>query len=141
MNPTLSFSTASRLATALFSALALGHLGIIIGITLFDYAPIDYLWGGKMKTAEELLAFEILSLLIMLICLTVVLIRTQKIKLNKLLKTSRIMLWVLTFIFILNTLGNLLAESDFEKYFAIVTFLLAILNLRMALEPVSTKVR
>jgi hypothetical protein len=36
--------------------------------------------------------------------------------------------------FFLNTIGNLLAETTFEKFFAIATGLLTVLMLRIALE-------
>lgn len=137
MKSILSFQRASQLAIVLFSLLEVFHLSIILGIVLFDFAPVEYLWGGKMKSAEELLVFEFVSLITMTICLLVVLVRTQKIKLPKLLKLSRVLLWVLTLIFILNTVGNLLAESSFEKFFSIATLLLAFVSLRMALEPMS----
>ncbi len=32
------------------------------GIVFFDFAPVEYLWGGKMQTKEQLLVFEIVSL-------------------------------------------------------------------------------
>jgi hypothetical protein len=48
---------------------------------------------------------------------------------------SRVTLWLLFFLFILNTVGNLIAESIFEKFFALITVILSILCLRMALEP------
>ncbi|GGH68167.1 hypothetical protein [Phaeocystidibacter marisrubri] len=139
MKTILSFQRASQLALLLFSLLEVFHLSIILGIVLFDFAPVEYLWGGKMKTAEELLVFEFISLIIMTICLLVVLIRTKILRLPKLMKVSRVLLWVLTVIFALNTLGNLLAESSFEKFFAIATLLLAFISLRMALEPVEVK--
>ncbi|TNE27955.1 MAG: hypothetical protein EP346_10865 [Bacteroidetes bacterium] len=139
MKTILSFQRASQLALLLFSLLEVFHLSIILGIVLFDFAPVEYLWGGKMKTAEELLVFEFISLIIMTICLLVVLIRTKILRLPKLMKVSRVLLWVLTVIFALNTLGNLLAESSFEKFFAIATLLLAFVSLRMALEPVEVK--
>lgn len=35
------------------------------------------------------------------------------------------MLWVFFILFLLNTVGNLLAKTTFEKWFALVTLLLA----------------
>jgi hypothetical protein len=97
-------------------------------------APIKLLWGGKIKTIDELLKFEIISLVVSIFCLIIVLVRSQSL-ISIFIDFSRVTLWLLFFLFILNTIGNLIAESIFEKFFALVTLILSILCLRMALEP------
>jgi hypothetical protein len=97
-------------------------------------APIKILWGGKIKTIDELLKFEIISLVVSIFCLIIVLVRSQSL-ISIFIDFSRVTLWLLFFLFILNTIGNLIAESIFEKFFALVTLILSILCLRMALEP------
>jgi hypothetical protein len=97
-------------------------------------APIKLLWGGKIKTIDELLKFEIISLVVSIFCLIIVLVRSQSL-ISIFIDFSRVTLWLLFFLFILNTIGNLIAESIFEKSFALVTLILSILCLRMALEP------
>lgn len=42
--------------------------------------------------------------------------------------------WILFVLFLLNTFGNIFAKTTFEKFFAVITFVLAILSLRLALE-------
>lgn len=135
MKKLISFKRAAHIATGIFSVLSLFHLGIIVGILFLDFAPVEFLWGGQFDTAEELLQFEILSFLIMVFCVLIVLVRRQTIAIPALLRTSRIALWLLTALFLLNTVGNLLAKTNFEKGFALVTVILAGLCLRMALEP------
>ena len=90
-----------------------------------------------METSEELLNFELISLFLSMLCLTAVLIRSGRIKYSKLLSVSRIFLWILTALFVLNTIGNLLATSLFEKFFAVVTVIIALLCLRLAIEPIN----
>ena len=104
-------------------------------VTLFfDYAPIDFLWGGQMKTVEQLLKFEIVSFLISFIFFFLVIIRSKRLNLPKLIGVTRVAMWVLFVLFLLNTIGNLMATTTFERFFAIATGLLAFLLLRISLE-------
>jgi len=134
MKNIVSFNRAVQLSVIIFSLLSLFHLTIIIGFMFFDFNPIKFLWGGRMKTVDELLKFEIISLVVSVFCLIVVLVRSQSL-ISILIDFSRVTLWLLFFLFILNTVGNLIAESIFEKFFALITVILSILCLRMALEP------
>lgn len=136
MKNIISFDLAVKLCLGIFGLVILFHLSIIVGMLLFDFAPVEYLWGGKMETAEELLGFEFISLIVMLVCFFVVMIRSGKIDKPSLLKTSNIIIWILFVLFLLNTAGNLLAKTTFEKMFGIVTVILAFLCLRIALEKI-----
>jgi hypothetical protein len=133
MRRIISFDAAARISEILFGLFILFHLAVIIGILFLDFVPVDYLWGGRMETAEQLLGFEILSLLVISLCLLFVLIRTGRLNIPVLYGTSRIVLWILFGLFLLNTIGNLLAESSFEKLFAIITAILSFLCLRLAI--------
>lgn len=130
----IPFKAAGNITLLIFSVLLIFHLTVIIGIAFFDFVPIDYLWGGKMETKQELLSFEILSLLVMLACIFLTLIKTSRLKLPKLTGVAHYGMWVLFLLFTLNTLGNLLAKTNFEKMFGVVTVILAITTLRLALE-------
>lgn len=134
MTKLIGFQRAVQLSLVLFGLISLFHLGVIIGILAFDFAPVDFLWGGQMSTKEELLSFEIVSLVVMVVCILVVLIRSQRIKLSALIGLSRVILWILFVLFLLNTVGNALAKTNFERSFTVVTLLLAFLCLRMAIE-------
>ncbi|KYG83115.1 hypothetical protein AWW67_06750 [Roseivirga seohaensis] len=134
MKNLISFKVATNLSLVIFSLLALFHLAIIIGIVLFHYAPIEFLWGGRMETKNQLLGFEFISFFVTTLSIMAVLIHSNRTKAPKLKNTARICLWVLFIIFVLNTLGNALAETSFEKSFSIVTAILAILCLRQAIE-------
>jgi hypothetical protein len=109
-------------------------LAVITGVIFFDYAPIKFLWGGKIKTADELLKFESISLIVSVFCTIVILIRSQSLN-SILIDFSRVVVWLLFIFLMFNTIGNLIAESSFEKFFALITAILSLLCLRMALEP------
>lgn len=136
MKNILSFQRAVQSSLILFRLLIAFHLLVILDILLLGNIPIDYLWGGRMETSEQLLNFEIISLLGMVMCLVIVLIRSEKIRVPSLMGPSRVALWVLSILFLANTLGNLLAKTTFEKCFALITALLVILCVRLALEKV-----
>lgn len=87
-----------------------------------------------MESKEQLLGFEIISLLIMILCMFFTLIKIQYIKLKKLQLFAHIFMWFLFVLFVLNTVGNIIAETNFEKLFGIITAVLAFFTLRLALE-------
>jgi len=130
----ISFNQAVRVSLVLLGLLILFHLSILAGILFFDFAPTDYLWGGKMDTKELLLRYEIVSVLISSLFFCIVLIKSRRIYIPKLSTVARYATWVLFAFFILNTIGNLIAATAFEKIFAIVTGILAFLMLRIAIE-------
>lgn len=140
MKKILNFNQAVLASLFLIGLLILFHLSILIGIIFYDYAPIDFLWGGRMKTVEQLLKFEIVSFLISLIFFFLVIIKAKWLDIPKLIGVAHVAMWVLFVIFSLNTIGNLMAITTFEKFFAIVTGLLAFLLLRIALEKNTNQV-
>lgn len=87
-----------------------------------------------MTTKRELLVFEIISLAIGALCLIVVLIKSDKLRAPGFKKAAGVILWILFVLFPLNTIGNVVAKTTFEKSFAVVTAILAMLCLRLALE-------
>lgn len=134
MKKIITFNQALRMSLCLTGLLILFHLAILIGITVFDYAPINYLWGGQMTSKGQLLTFEIISILTSLIIFLLLLIRSNRLSMPGFMRVSRVSMWVLFVLFLLNTIGNLVAASTFEKFFASATGLLAFLFLRIALE-------
>ena len=130
----ISFQLAAKASLIIYGIFIIFHLAVILGILFFNFVPIDYLWGGRMQTREQLLAYEIISLLIQFICLILTLIKAKYLKLSKVETVAHIGMWVLFAIFLLNTAGNIFAKTIFEKMFAFVTAVLAILTLRLALE-------
>lgn len=131
----IPFEKAVQLGFSILLLIGLFHLSFILGILLFDFVPKDFLWGGRMKTTDELLEFEIISVITSLFGLLVIWIRNSDITPIVAKRTSRYFLWIFFILFNLNTIGNLLADSYFEQMFSAVTVVLVILFYRMAIEP------
>lgn len=68
------------------------------------------------------------------LCLFLTLIRAGYLHISQLETIAHIGMWVLFAIFVLNTVGNILAKTDFEKMFSFITGILALFTLRLALE-------
>jgi len=98
------------------------HLLILIRII-----PFEITWGGRLKTVEEMYVLEGLSILINSFFIIVVLQRGKIIRYFTGRRAVNIILWVFFVIFVLNTIGNLFAKTNFEKLFSLVTGLSAIL--------------
>ena len=114
-----------------FSVFMVFHIAIIISIIFLDIIPVDYLWGGQLKTKGELFIFELISILIQTICLLYVLLYKKYFSEKT---AGKIIAWILFIIFSCNTVGNILAKTLFEKLvFTPVTLCLSLLMLRIAL--------
>ena len=100
----------------LIAAVTLFHLGILIKIT-----PYEITWGGKLKNDAEMYLFESISVLINLFLGYVLLIRGEYVVKLIPAKGVNIILWIFLFIFGLNTLGNIFAETLFEKSLSLLT--------------------
>lgn len=114
----------------LFILIVIFHFLVIFGII-----PFQNVWGGRLKTQEEMLKFEAFSLILNLIFIAVVLVKVGfwKVKISP--KIISILLWIMTSLFALNTIGNLFAVNNLEKYMATpITFILSVLCFILARE-------
>ncbi len=108
-------------------------LGISIAVTLFHLCilfkiiPYDIAWGGRLTNDSEMYVFESISLLVNFIFIVVLLIRGKFIKQLLPAKAVHVILWVFLVLFALNTVGNIFAETNFEKGFTFVTLALVVL--------------
>ena len=132
MKKLIKFETAGKVAIALYLLFIVFHLLILLN--LIPNAS-EIVWGGRIETREELVQFELLSadsFFFLLRCLqqcgSGVPIHAPW--LNAL---SRVVMWILFVLFLVNTVGNLMAISNFEKFFAIITGLLAVCSLRLGM--------
>jgi membrane protease YdiL (CAAX protease family) len=108
-------------------------LGLLIAVILFHISviakavPYNIAWGGRLQNDSEMYVFEAISILINLILGLVLLMKGGYIKFRLKKKTIDIILWTFLALFILNTVGNLFAKTNFEKSFAVLTFVFALL--------------
>ncbi|WP_256011611.1 hypothetical protein [Desertivirga xinjiangensis] len=91
--------------------------------------PYKITWGGRLKTEEEMYVFESISILINLFLALILVAKGQFSRLKLPLKFTTITLWFFFVVFVLNTIGNLFAETNFEKCFSILTLIFSVLIL------------
>jgi hypothetical protein len=96
-------------------------------LILLRVIPFEITWGGKLKTVEEMYVFETLSILINSFFVFILLQKGEYIRYVMGRKTVNMILWIFFVLFTLNTIGNLFAETNFEKYFTLLTLLSSLL--------------
>ena len=113
--------------------LLIGLLSLVIVfhiLVLLQIIPYNIAWGGRLKTVQEMYVFEIVSIALNLFLIWIVWLRAKNVK----SKIVNIILWVFFGIFSLNTIGNLFAQTTFEKYFSILTLIFALLILKILIK-------
>ncbi len=126
----LSFSFAYKFMLVLLSLVLTFHLAVIL-----QFIPYTIVWAGKLKSVNEMLLFEMSSIVINLILLFTILKKKNNLKANISSKLIQFILWFFVVIFSLNTIGNLFAETSFESIvFTPLTFISAILCFRIVKE-------
>ena len=111
-----------KIFLGLLTAVILFHICIIAKII-----PYDITWGGRLKNDTEMYVFETISIFINVFLTWILLMEGNFIKFKFSSKTIHIILWVFFGLFVLNTIGNIFAKTNFEKFFAVLTGLFAIL--------------
>ena len=118
----LHAKNAIKIMLGLLSMVILFHILIIIKII-----PYSVAWGGRLQTDEQMYMFETISIFINLFLGFILMMKGSYINYQFKSKTLNIMLWIFFTLFIINTIGNIFAQSTFEKMFALLTLLLAYL--------------
>ena len=114
---------------SIFSLSILFHLLVIMKVI-----PSTIVWGGRVENQQELLKFESVSIILNILFLLIILMINATIKVKVKPIVFRVILWLMSALFILNTIGNLLAKSSIETMiFTPVTILLSIFSLYLAL--------
>jgi hypothetical protein len=102
-------------------------LWLITIITLFHLAiltkiiPYEITWGGRLENDSEMYVFETISIIFNIFLGLVLFIKDERLPALIPMKVINIILWVFLILFSLNTIGNIFAETLFEKILAIVT--------------------
>lgn len=98
------------------------HLAIITKII-----PYNLAWGGRIENDNQMFAFEIFSISLNLFLAMVLLMKAEYIRQYFKPRIIKWILWCFMFLFILNTIGNLLSKNYFEKFLSILTLTSALL--------------
>ena len=118
MNPKLAI----KLMLWLIGVIILLHSAILMKII-----PYNITWGGRIENNIEMYVFEIMSILINLFLVVLLLLRGRYLSLFIPMKVVNILLWAFLFLFGINTLGNIFAETTFEKSLSLLTLIFTIL--------------
>jgi hypothetical protein len=120
--------TVLNLTLIICSSLLVFHFGI-----LFKIIPYEIVWGGRLTSDEQMYMFEGISITLNSLLIILLLLKSQRIKVSVPIKFVHAGLWAFFGLFALNSVGNLLAETTFEKFFSIITILLTV-NLWMIIK-------
>ena len=108
-------------------------LGILLAVITFHLCiiaqviPYEITWGGRLKSEQEMYVFEGISIVINLFLAFVLLMKGGYISAYFREGVVNVLLWGFFILFLLNTIGNIFAKTNFEKSFAVLTLILAIL--------------
>ncbi|MCB1327113.1 MAG: hypothetical protein H7A21_03965 [Spirochaetales bacterium] len=122
--------TTVRILLVAYGALLLFHALVISGVI-----PYQNVWGGRLTSGPRILRFELFSVAVLSLFVLITLGRAGWLDFGRLRFLNRIGIWLVVFVFALNTLGNLLPVTALERWlFTPVTALLALLSFRLALD-------
>jgi hypothetical protein len=97
---------------ALLSVVMIFHILVFTGVI-----PYTIVWAGKLNSVQEMRVFEAVSMTVLVINILVFLLKAGYIQ-HKI--SGKLLNWIIGFyalLFFVNTIGNLFAETAFEKYF------------------------
>ena len=83
-------------------------------LILTQQIPYDKVWAGRINSVEEMESIETVSILLNLFMLFILIIKYKHVESEKRNKVIDILIWAFFGFFILNTVGNLFAESALE---------------------------
>lgn len=118
MNPKIAI----KIMLGLLAFVVLFHLCIVVKII-----PYEITWGGRLKSDAEMYVFETISILINLFLISMLLIKGTYLREYIPMKIVDVILWIFVMLFGLNTIGNILAKTNLEKFFTVLTLASAIL--------------
>lgn len=114
----------------LFSLVIVFHF-----LVLAQVIPYKIVWGGRLESDTQMIRFEVISIALNLIMLTLVAINSGYLKWEIGRRWIQPGMWIMVALFLFNTVGNLFAINDWERWiFTPLTFLLTMFSLRLAIE-------
>jgi hypothetical protein len=126
----IPYSFAVLFQLVLLTLVFVFHLLVLCG-----WIPYALVWGGKLSSHSEMLAFEGISIAVnTLLFISIVVHKSSRSK-HVVFKIARVIVFLFSGLFVLNTVWNLFAEMQLETFlFTLITFLSALFCLRIALE-------
>ena len=109
---------AIKLMLWLIGAVLLLHSAILVKII-----PYEVTWGGRLESDTEMYVFEAVSVLTNLFLAVLLLIKEKHLSSFIPMKVVNILLWAFLILFGINTLGNIFAETLFEKSLSLLTLI------------------
>ena len=104
-------------------------------LILFEVIPFQLTWGGKLETKSQMYRFELVSIGINSFILFLVLVKAEWIRVKFHARLLNILLWILVVLFALNTIGNVMAENNIERFiFTPITMISCVLCARLAIQ-------
>ncbi len=132
----IPFRAAINLSIIILVLIIAFHILVVLQII-----PYTIVWGGRLKSVTEMLRFEMASIILNALLIVIITIKSKYLKINIPSLIINVVLWIFVGLFSLNSIGNLFAKMTFETVvFTPVTFILAILCTRIALERDDVKV-
>lgn len=127
MNKIISTKAAAYTIAAIMAATIVFHILILTGVI-----PYEITWGGRLKTHEDMVRFETISVLINITVILIVAAHVRWLPFYIDKRTTRVALWLMAVMFLLNTVGNIIAATPLEKTFGLLTLALALMCIRLA---------
>ena len=118
----MNINTQIKILLGLLFSVILFHICIIVKIF-----PYNIIWGGRIRKDIAMYKFETISIVLNLFLSWVLLMKGEFVQFKFHIKKVNRFLWIFFGLFILNTVGNIFAKTNFEKLFALLTGLSAIL--------------
>lgn len=127
MKTIISAETAIKIMLSLLGLVMAFHILVIIQVI-----PYTIVWAGKLNTLKEMYQFEGSSIFINAMLIVVLLIKGEYLHLPVSNQFISIVLWMFVFLFAINTVGNLFAKTNTEKFiFTPLTFISSLLIFRI----------
>ena len=122
-------------------AVRLGIITLLTGVIIFhilvliQVIPYKIVWGGRLENDTQMIRFESISIALNLLMVGLVAIHAGYLKCSLNKRWIQVGLWAMVILFLVNTLGNMFAINDWERWvFTPLTFLLAVFSIRLAIE-------
>lgn len=126
-----------------FTLIHIAQLGLLILLSLFlllhfailvKIIPYKLVWGGRLKSDQDMYRFEIFSIVMNALFIFVILEQTGILPVDLPKRVITYALWLMAGLFLLNTLGNAVSKNKLEqRLFTPITVALAIFSVILAL--------